>query len=235
MNPALDPTKHDVQPSLNQMPIPLEHIDSKANGHTTKATATHTLLNVPIPHRNRTPSPDPDTHSLFSNDSFDFPELRGSFSNTDDEASIPSLHTPHPARSNWRARLNASWIRNKGLALVVIAQMFGTCMNIGTRLLEHLGRDEEGKGGMHPFQIIFFRMSITTVLSCAYMWYTKTPDFPFGARGIRKILVARGVGGFFGVFGLWCMLHVSFAMPSFDLNPIDTSQTISHSTQYKRD
>lgn len=52
-------------------------------------------------------------------------------------------------------------------------------------------------------------MTITVILSSLYMWYTNTPDFPFGKREIRPLLIARGLGGFFGVFGLYCTLSMS--------------------------
>ena len=39
-----------------------------------------------------------------------------------------------------------------------------------------------------------------------YMWYTKIADFPFGKPEIRWLLVARGCGGFFGVFGMYYSL-----------------------------
>lgn len=39
------------------------------------------------------------------------------------------------------------------------------------------------------------------------MYYAKTPDFPFGAKQIRLLLVARGLVGFFGVFGLYYSLQ----------------------------
>lgn len=54
-------------------------------------------------------------------------------------------------------------------------------------------------------KILFARMSITVVLAMAYMWWTKTPHFPFGAPEVRWLLVARGMGGFFGVFGMYCL------------------------------
>lgn len=49
-------------------------------------------------------------------------------------------------------------------------------------------------------------MSITLVLSSLYLYYAKIPDFPFGKREVRGLLAARGVGGFFGVYGLYCKL-----------------------------
>lgn len=38
------------------------------------------------------------------------------------------------------------------------------------------------------------------------MYKVKTPHFPFGPKGIRLLLVARGIGGFFGVFGMYYSL-----------------------------
>lgn len=92
--------------------------------------------------------------------------------------------------------------RNRGLAYVLLAQVFGVLMNVTTRLLEVEGNRG---AGMHPFQILFVRMVITTTLSVAYMHYSKTPHFPFGLREVRWLLMLRGIGGFFGVFGMYCM------------------------------
>lgn len=50
-------------------------------------------------------------------------------------------------------------------------------------------------------------MVITTVLSTFYMWWIKVPNFPFGAVEVRWLLVARAVGSFFGVFGMYCKLQ----------------------------
>ncbi|KAI9678142.1 MAG: hypothetical protein M1817_006086 [Caeruleum heppii] len=49
-------------------------------------------------------------------------------------------------------------------------------------------------------------MGITVVLCCGYMWYTSVPDFPFGKPEVRLLLVARGMGGFFGVYGMYYSL-----------------------------
>lgn len=127
-------------------------------------------------------------------------------------------------------------------------------MNVTTRLLEVEGN--KGKG-LHPFQILFARMSITVFLASLYvkrsatgasrgepgsklklqtlplgmaflqnaivsmkfltakevanftfryMLYMKTPHFPFGLPEVRLLLVARGFGGFFGVFGMYYSL-----------------------------
>lgn len=199
-----DPAKALPNIPPNDSYIPLERLDSK--DRSSRTNALHAHLNIPADLRARSSSPD--NVSLLSND--DFAELRripSAFSDTDDLHDATTSRNNEPA-TGLQGRLQAFWIRNKGLALVMFAQMFGTCMSIGARLLENLGDGEDGEGSMHPFQIIFVRMSMTTILSVSYMWYTKTPDFPFGAKGIRFLLIARGVGGFFGVLGMYCMLHM---------------------------
>jgi hypothetical protein len=92
----------------------------------------------------------------------------------------------------WRKTLADYWIRNKGLAYMLLAQVFGVLMNVTTRLLEVEGNKGEG---LHPFQILFARMSITVVLASAWMWYKKTPHFPLGKPEVRGLLAARGFGG----------------------------------------
>ncbi|CZT45135.1 uncharacterized protein RSE6_05418 [Rhynchosporium secalis] len=96
----------------------------------------------------------------------------------------------------WRGSLWNFWAQNEGLFLVSISQLFGALMNVTTRLLELEGE------GMHPFQILFARQGITAIFCSLWMWKAKVPDFPLGARGIRKLLVARSLTGFFGIFGI---------------------------------
>ena len=54
------------------------------------------------------------------------------------------------APATWKGKVAASWTRNKGLALVTVAQLFGVMMNVTTRLLE---MDGHHGPGMHPFQV----------------------------------------------------------------------------------
>jgi drug/metabolite transporter (DMT)-like permease len=49
-------------------------------------------------------------------------------------------------------------------------------------------------------------MGITAVIATLYMWRTKMPDFPFGAKGVRLLLCIRGFAGFFGVYGMYYSL-----------------------------
>lgn len=48
-------------------------------------------------------------------------------------------------------------------------------------------------------------MFITAAASFAYMRWKRVPD-PFGTREVRWLLIARALGGFFGVFGMYFSL-----------------------------
>ncbi|KAK5688792.1 hypothetical protein LTS10_000770 [Elasticomyces elasticus] len=111
--------------------------------------------------------------------------------------------TPLPPPHGWRGKLRAFYVHNLGLGYMLVAQIFGTMMNVATRTLEVEGN--RGKG-MHPFQILFARMGITLVLASSYMWWKSTPSFPLGIKEVRWLLAARGFGGFFGVFGMYYSL-----------------------------
>jgi drug/metabolite transporter (DMT)-like permease len=96
------------------------------------------------------------------------------------------------------------WLTNKGVFLILLAQATGSTMDAIVRFLQ------QGGHGMHPFQVIFARMSITALLSTLYMWYTNVPDFPLGAPAVRGWLILRALAGFFGLFCLYCKkYHVS--------------------------
>ncbi|KAL9629420.1 MAG: hypothetical protein Q9164_006888, partial [Protoblastenia rupestris] len=106
------------------------------------------------------------------------------------------LSSTSPAPSpTWKDKAVRFWTKNKGLALVCLAQLFGVMMNVTTRLLEMNGKHGPG---MHPFEILFARMTGTLVLSGTYQWLAKVEHAPFGPRGVWLLLVTRGVGGFFG-------------------------------------
>ncbi|KAJ9603480.1 hypothetical protein H2200_012258 [Cladophialophora chaetospira] len=123
--------------------------------------------------------------------------------NLSHDAAVPKGSTKRPP-SRFRAAWDSFIETNYGALLVLAAQGFGTGMNISTRLLETPG--PHGKP-MHPFQILFVRQSITSVVCTAYGMYTRSiPDFPWGQSGIRRLLVVRGVFGFLGVFGMYFSL-----------------------------
>ncbi|KAF5018262.1 hypothetical protein F66182_9765 [Fusarium sp. NRRL 66182] len=98
------------------------------------------------------------------------------------------------------------WTKNKPAAYVALSQFFGALMNLSARLLELEG------GGMHPVQALLLRHSVTALFCSAYMWWSKTPDFPFGKKEIRWLLWLRGVVGFWGIFGVWySMMYIPLA------------------------
>ncbi|KAK3191346.1 hypothetical protein K4F52_002557 [Lecanicillium sp. MT-2017a] len=107
-----------------------------------------------------------------------------------------------PAQST----LQRFWAANKPAILVALSQLFGALMNLGARLLELEG------DGMHPVQVLFIRQVITAICCSAYMWWVSTPDFPFGSRQIRWLLLIRGFSGYFGIFGMWySMMYLPLA------------------------
>ena len=139
---------------------------------------------------------------------------------------------PFGKQPAWRMRLNVFWIRNKGVLMVLLAELFSAFMITATRLLE---TEDNGSGaGMEPFQvchphgrcvdianltfkILLARMGITALLSMIYMWWTKMPDAPFGARGIRHLLVIRGLMGLFGGESMIFALYLCFGLTDCSL------------------
>jgi drug/metabolite transporter (DMT)-like permease len=102
--------------------------------------------------------------------------------------------------------LQRTYRRNKGVLLVALSQLFGALMNLSARLLELEG------DGMHPFQVLLARQSLTMLCCVTYMWWYSTPGFPFGPKEVRWLLVLRGFSGFFGISGMWIsMIHLPLA------------------------
>lgn len=85
-----------------------------------------------------------------------------------------------------------------GIKLLLLAQLFNSGMIVTARLLEI-----DSDPPFHPFQVLFVRMLVTYICCVTYMYFNKIPDFLMGPPGYRLLLVARGVIGFFGVFGLY--------------------------------
>jgi drug/metabolite transporter (DMT)-like permease len=120
------------------------------------------------------------------------------------------FHQPPKPPASFRTRMNATlkrlYVLNYGALLVMAAQFFGALMNIATRLLE---TDGAHGPGMHPFQILFVRQSITSLTCTVWALYTRSiPDFPLGPKStsVRLLLLCRGVCGFMGVFGMYFSL-----------------------------
>ncbi|MCJ1451192.1 hypothetical protein MMC28_001528 [Mycoblastus sanguinarius] len=138
-----------------------------------KASVNHLYLDAPLQPTFSRPSDDVSDISLYSADNDN--ERRAGRPLTVSAGIRLSSRSPAPPKT-WRGKIHTAWESNKGLALVTLAQLFAVMMNVTTRLLEMDG--DHGKG-MHPFQ-------------------AKIEGAPFGSPEIRKLLIARGVGGFFG-------------------------------------
>jgi hypothetical protein len=90
------------------------------------------------------------TYSELSELSIYSDELQRSRAQVSIGALRPQSASLTTTRRGWRGTLGALWIRNKGAILVLLAQAFGSLMNVATRILE-----TEGAHGraMHPFQV----------------------------------------------------------------------------------
>lgn len=105
---------------------------------------------------------------------------------------------------------------NLGMLLIIVAQFFFVCMNLGVKQLDSLDVP------MHTLELIVVRMVITLACCLLYMFAMKIPDPILGPKGVRLLLVNRGLCGFFGLFGMYYSLQylsladatvLSFLMP----------------------
>ncbi|KAJ5741900.1 hypothetical protein N7533_011309 [Penicillium manginii] len=112
----------------------------------------------------------------------------------EDDETDAAIASSRP-RTKTAAKARIFWLQNKGMVLVLLAQMFGASMNVMTQVLEI-------HSSMHPFQILFARMSITALASYIYMFIAKTPH-PLGTRPVLPLLLFRAVCGFTGVYALY--------------------------------
>ncbi|KAL3599897.1 hypothetical protein FPOAC2_04125 [Fusarium poae] len=129
--------------------------------------------------------------------------------------SITGAVSPSPSTSSFTSSIETSesdftslweklqdvYSRNIGLFYVLLAQLFASIMSMTTRLLS-TGFETK----FHALQIIFVRMLATALIGSFYMWREKVPDFPFGPREVRGLLVLRGMAGSVGLFGLYYSL-----------------------------
>ncbi|KAI1766850.1 hypothetical protein GGR53DRAFT_181432 [Hypoxylon sp. FL1150] len=107
----------------------------------------------------------------------------------------PPRHLQHD--SGLRVWYRTMMRKNKALVLMFAAQFFGALMNLTARLLE------VEEDSLHPMQLLFARMTITLVGSTCYILWKKVPYGMLGRKEVRWLLVARGLCGFFGIYGMW--------------------------------
>jgi len=90
---------------------------------------------------------------------------------------------------------------NLGLLLITASQAFFACMNLFVKLLT--ASDDP----VPALELIWIRMVITYVCCMTYMLVKKVEHPWVGPPGVRLLLVARGVSGFFGLFGIYYSLQ----------------------------
>lgn len=124
--------------------------------------------------------------------------LLGHHSSRDASSRRGLVDQPH-THVAYRQFPNASrlWAANRSYFLVMIAVIFGSAMTLFTKLLE------TGEQMMHPLLILFWRMSVTSVVCFVPLCLKKAGGSPFGPREVRGLLVIRGLCGFFALAGIW--------------------------------
>ena len=114
---------------------------------------------------------------------------------------LPAPEAMTPAPPTPKGKFTSFIHQNLGLFLIAAAQMFFSTMNLCAKLLSM------GDPPIHPLEIIAVRMFITWLGGLAYLHYHKVPDYFLGPKGVRLLLVVRGVVGFFGLFGIYYSLQ----------------------------
>ncbi|KAF8308542.1 hypothetical protein DL93DRAFT_2086719 [Clavulina sp. PMI_390] len=155
-----------------------------------------------------------------------------------DHYNNPSTHQrSSPFHSPWSSQSNLSLVStltniyysihtitrafvraNAGLLLVFASGLFFSFMNLGAKFLATWSQN------IPLLELIGIRMVITGVCCVSWMYWKKIPYPVLGPPGIRYLLVARGVTGFFGLSGMWLSLRwlslsdataITFLQPSF--------------------
>lgn len=91
-----------------------------------------------------------------------------------------------------------------GLFLLLGAQFLSSVQGLITRFLA-ISLPDGRK--YHAFEVLFARMSITLIGCLAWMWWNSVEHAPFGRKDVRWLMIARGMGGLVGVYGLYSKPH----------------------------
>ncbi|KAF9234437.1 hypothetical protein BU15DRAFT_79045 [Melanogaster broomeanus] len=119
---------------------------------------------------------------------------------------VASTPAPGPSSSNsietskdgWRmarARVMEFMEANSGMLLLLLSQLFSSLTYFSVKVLNQLDIP------IPALEIITVRMIITYIFCMLYTNIMKIPDPFLGPKGVRLLLVCRGVTGFFGLFG----------------------------------
>ncbi|KAG2044137.1 hypothetical protein BDR03DRAFT_940842 [Suillus americanus] len=84
---------------------------------------------------------------------------------------------------------------NAGMLYIISSQFFFACMNLSVKMLNSL------EPPVHAFE------GITLTCCVIYMIVTGVPNPIIGPKGVRTLLVIRGISGFLGLCGLYLSLQ----------------------------
>ncbi|KAF8881637.1 hypothetical protein BD779DRAFT_1627156 [Infundibulicybe gibba] len=92
---------------------------------------------------------------------------------------------------------------NTGLLLVAASQAFLSLINVAVKKLHFINPPVSTMQASSPFE----KFGVTYICCLIYMLSTGVPDPFLGPKGVRILLVLRGVSGFFGLFGMYYSLQ----------------------------
>lgn len=113
-------------------------------------------------------------------------------------------------------------VHNAGMLYIISSQFFFASMNLSVKMLSKL------EPPVHAFEVIIVRMGITLICCVTYMIAMGVPDPIVGPKGVRTLLVTRGITGFLGLVGLYLSiqyLSVADATVLTFLTPLTTAIT----------
>ncbi|OJA11334.1 hypothetical protein AZE42_04936 [Rhizopogon vesiculosus] len=95
---------------------------------------------------------------------------------------------------------------NAGMLFIISAQFFYACTSISVKMLNSLDPP------VHVLEIIAVRTGITFICCVIYMIIKRIPDPITGPKGVRTLLVFRGIAGFFASSSFyWSLQYLSVA------------------------
>ncbi|KAF8876603.1 hypothetical protein CPB84DRAFT_1795735 [Gymnopilus junonius] len=117
---------------------------------------------------------------------------------SDSEESVASK--PSRVQYGWTVVLDIMK-KNTGLLLITASQAFGAITNISVKMLNTI------EPPISTLQLVAIRMFMTYLFCLGYMLYMGIPDPLLGPKGVRSLLVVRGVVGFLAMYGLYYPLQ----------------------------
>lgn len=131
---------------------------------------------------------------------------------------IPTTGDEEDERPSWRR--NDFVNRNLGLLLLLLAQLNYSTMGFAYQILARITAHTAHP--VTPLQVIFARMSLTWIGCVIALRVTNTPHPMLGPPEVRRLLVARGIVGFFGLSGFYGSLKYLSLSDATGESPLET-------------